>query len=571
MNKSIILGFAASLLMLSACNDFLEKNPRDTFINDPSFWSNTNDVQSYTNKFYDNYVGYSQAGGLGWFYFKSLSDDQIYSSFSNWDFITVPNTSSYWNNGFTEVRRANYVIQNVAKSSMDAANMKKYIGIARLNRAWSYYQLVREYGDVEWRNEVVTDPDDANIIYKERTDRDVVMDSVLADLDYAIANIGSSSDKTAWSSDMARAMKSDICLYEGTFCKYRTQADNGKAPDNTRAQKYLNECVKASEALMQSGKYQLTANYGEIYNSLDLTSNPEIIFMRNYEKDVVMHGLCDYTCGSTEIRGITKDLFDAFLFRDGKAKANTSLDTDDNVTVNKDGDYSISKPLSVRDKRLSVLTDSIVFFKGKGWCRPNTHKYTVEMTSSTGYGVAKYDNTTLETYYRTNTNTNYTDAPLYWYAVILLNEAEAKAELGTITQEDLNKTINLLQKRASLPDMTLNPQADPANNMGVSNLIWEIRRCRRCELALDNWYRYWDLVRWHQLDKLDMQKYPNINRGANLSKISASDKTNVSLDANGYMIGNTKERIYNAKYYLYPIPSAQIQLNEQKLHQNPGW
>lgn len=130
---------------------------------------------------------------------------------------------------------------------------------------------------------------------------------------------------------MARAMKSDICLYEGTFCKYRTQADNGKAPDNTRAQKYLNECVKASEALMQSGKYQLTANYGEIYNSLDLTSNPEIIFMRNYEKDVVMHGLCDYTCGSTEIRGITKDLFDAFLFRDGKAKANTSLDTDDNV------------------------------------------------------------------------------------------------------------------------------------------------------------------------------------------------------------------------------------------------
>lgn len=114
------------------------------------------------------------------------------------------------------------------------------------------------------------------------------MDSVLTDLDYAIANIGSSSDKTAWSSNMARAMKSDICLYEGTYCKYRTLADNGKAPDASRAQRFLQESVKASEELINSGKYSLTTNYGEIYNSLDLTSNQEIIFFRNYEQDIVM-------------------------------------------------------------------------------------------------------------------------------------------------------------------------------------------------------------------------------------------------------------------------------------------
>lgn len=67
--------------------------------------------------------------------------------------------------------------------------------------------------------------------------------------------------------------------------------------------------------------------------------------------------------------------------------------------------------------------------------------------------------------------------------------------------------------------MTTTPDADPANNMGVSNLIWEIRRCRRCELIMDNWYRYWDLIRWHQLDKLDSTKYPNIMLGANVSNV----------------------------------------------------
>lgn len=567
MRKSIIYGFAASLLLLSACDDFLDKEPRDTFINNPTFWSNTNDVTSYTNKFYDNYVGYSRNGGAGWFYFKSLSDDQVNPSFDNWTYTTVPTSSSDWSGNFTEVRRANYLLQNVPSSSLSESDKAKFMGIARLNRAWSYYQLVRMYGDVQWLSEVILDPSDSTTIKGPRTDRDVVMDSVLNDLDYAIANIGSSSDKTAWSSNMARAMKSDICLYEGTYCKYRTQADNGKAPDASRAQRYLQQCVQASEELMNSGNYSLSGNYGDIYNNIALGSNPEIIFFRNYEKDVIMHGLVDFTCGSTEIRGLTKDAIDAFLFLDGKPLATTTLDTDDKAVLSPAKNYSIAKLLSVRDKRLSVLTDTVVYFKDHGWSRPNKDNYTVQMTSSTGYGVKKYDNTELETYYRTNTNTGYTDAPLYWYAVILLNEAEAKAELGNITQSDLDRTVNLLQARAGLPNMTLQPDADPANNMGVSNLLWEIRRTRRCELMLDNWYRYWDLVRWHQLDKLDSSRYPNINRGANLTNLTDGS---VSTDANGYMIGLTRTRTFESKYYLYPVPSGQITLNKQ-LTQNPGW
>ena len=55
MKKSILYIIAASALMLTSCDDFLEKNPRDTFVNNPAFWSNNNLVESYANRFYAYY------------------------------------------------------------------------------------------------------------------------------------------------------------------------------------------------------------------------------------------------------------------------------------------------------------------------------------------------------------------------------------------------------------------------------------------------------------------------------------------------------------------------------------
>lgn len=564
--KLLLAGVTACLL--TGCNDMLDKNPRDTFTNNSVFWSNTNAVESYTNKFYDNYVGYSQSGSFGWYYFKSLGDDQGNSGFDNWLFTTVPSTSAYWTDGFKEVRRANYVIQNVAQSSMSAADKSYYTAIARLNRAWQYYQLVREYGDVEWLGEVITDPDDEHV-YGERTPRDVVMDSVRCDLDYAVEHLPTVTDKTKWSKHMALAMQSDVCLYEGTFAKYRTQQDNGLAPDAARAAKYLKASADAADALIASGSYRLTAQYGEVYHSDDLGNGTETIFYRNYGKDLVMHCLIAWTCGSAEQYGLTKDAFDAYLFTDGRPLATTTLDKNHRATPNAKGNCSIAKALEVRDKRLGLTIDSIVCFKGHSWARVNDEGVADAelMTSATGYTIRKYDNLTLDKYYRTYTYTNYTDAPLYWYAVVLLNYAEAKAELGTATQTDLDRSINLLQARAGLPPLTLHPDADPANNMGVDNLLWEIRRSRRCELIADNWYRYWDLVRWHQLDKLDSYQHPNINLGANLANI---DNVEVSVNEDKYIVVCNKKRKYDKKYYLFPVPTNELNLNPNNT-QNPGW
>ena len=565
--------FLASSFMLVGCDNLLDKDPRDTFINNKGFWSNDNQVSSYSNGFYEFY------GTARSFYFTSLNDDQANPSFDNWTFTTVPNKSANYSGNFSKVRQINYMLDGLETSTLSTAKKTSYAAIARLNRAWIYYQLVKMYGDIQWESHVIGDIN-SDEVYGPRTDRDVVIDSVLQDLNYAIQNIpNNTTDKTLWSKEMALTMKSDICLYEGTFCKYRTQADNGKAPDLTRANRYLQECVNASEELRTSDKFQLnswTPNTAgkiyTIYNSLDLSTNKEVIFYNHYEKDVKSHGLCDFTCSSTTQSGITKDAVDAFLFKDGKPLSTTTLNKNDEARRNAKGHYSIAHLLNNKDKRLSLLIDSIICFKNHGWIRnepsPNG-PLPAEMTSSTGYSVYKYDNPQMELYYRTNANTNYTDIPLFWLATVLLNDAEAKAEMGTITQADLDNTVNLLQTRAELPPLTLNPTADPANNMGVSNLIWELRRTRRCELMCDLDYRYWDLVRWHQLDKLDSNLHPTINYGANIHQLT--DKTGLSV-VGDYLKATSSTRSFNSKYYQYPIPSNELELNEKEgMKQNPGW
>lgn len=567
MKKSYLYVFAVMLLALTSCNDLLDKEPRDQFINNPSFWSNQYEVENYCNMFYNTaFSGYGQSGSGGDFYFSSLGDDQVNPNFDNWTFTSVPQTASAWSSNFAEIRRANYLIKGMETSTLSTADKEKYTAIGRLNRALHYYRLVRAYGDVQWLEEVVMDADPNNpLVQGERTDRDVVMDNVLADLDYAIGHLGN-SNKVVWSKDMALALKSEICLFEGTYCKYRTANENGKAPAPARVQKYLQECVAASQALMNAG-YALNDEYGTIYNSIDLSGNKEAIVIRKYVKDVLGHSTVDYTTGSTAQRGISKDAVDAFLFLDGKPLKSTALSTSDAPELDANGHYSIEKMLSVRDKRLGVLVDHVLAFKGHGYAR---HPDLAEMTASTGYTIAKYDTDQMgdaktQNYYRNNIGTGYTDAPIYWLAVIYLNYAEAKAELGGITQGDLDNSVNKLQMRAGLPGITLSPAPDPANTYGVDPLLWEIRRARRCELMTDG-FRYWDLLRWHQLDRLDSNKHGNIMLGANLSVVPNCE---VALK-DGYAIGTSAARVFDGKYYLYPIPTNQIQ-NSKATKQNPGW
>lgn len=574
MKKVIIIYIASVALILGSCSDFLDKGPLDTFTNG-NFWTSENNVSGYANTFYQVFLGYGNAGGSGLFYFKTLSDDQAGGSFADWTFQNIPASSSDWKDGWIEIRRANILLENADRVNMsvDAKNHWKAVG--RLMRAWNYYQLVRAYGDVPWVDKSL-DITDEGYLYGARESRDIIMDKILEDLNFACQNMYDNTSKITLNKNVAYAMKSEICLFEGTFRKYRKTEDGQSAPDMSGANKFLNESKNASAYLMTKN-FKLNDSYQGNYNSTNLGTNTEMIFYKAYKQNVLHHSLIAYISSSTQISGMSKNAFESYLFTDGRPLSLTSLNKSDAAEMRvgtkivggktvPDTVLSIKKLLDIRDKRLAATIDTALCYVGRGFTRFGTG---MSMTSSTGYGVSKYDNKSLENMYRNQTSANFTHAPIFWLSVIYLQYAEACAELDNITQSDLDNSVNKLKTRAGLPVLTVNVGfSDPANNMNVNSLIWEIRRERRTELMFDNWTRYWDLIRWHQLDKLDSSLFPDVLLGANI----VNDPYNRSVDKAGTYIDGTKDktRTFNKKHYWYPIPQDQISLNPQ-LSQNPGW
>ncbi len=573
MKKQYILGAiaVAAAMATTSCDDFINDNrfPISTLTNSSSFWSSAPTVQTQINYFYEDYSGYGNGSGSGSFYWSWLSDDQSgRTAFKDWTFVTVPASSTSWSAPYVEVRRANLVIDGVSASTLVDSEKNNFLGLARLHRARSYTDLIHRYNDVPLVEKAL-DPSDEAALFGPRTSRNEVAEFILKDFDFAAENIATQSSKTTFSKDLALAQKLEFCLFEGSWARYHQK-------DEARAKKFFEEAVKAGEAI--ADRYPIgdvyAANYRAAISDLGdykaLSSNKEMIFIKEYKENIFMNSITDYSNASDGVAGITKDAFENYLFLDGRPAASTTLDNTD-LGVPTDNGIDISNLLAVRDQRLAQTTYPGVCAKGMSWAASNT----VGMWSSTGYGVSKFNNPAMPSNITNEINKGYLCAPLYWGARLYLGIAEAKAELGTLSDADVTKYIKPLWDRAGIDTSVLNKAwlenlNDPKNNMGVSSLLWEIRRCRRCELIMDDNIRYWDLVRWHKLDLLDSYQHPDILLGANVSNAPEAYAPAIP-QTNGYVNGTFGQgRTFNEKYYLYPVPSGQIALNPA-LTQNPGW
>ena len=567
--KKIILSLMAGMVLFTSC-DLLNNDPYDSFTKGNFFTSETN-VEMYANYFYNEWSAYGTGGASGDFYFNTLNDNQAVTGLAGWGFKNVSATDGTWSACYTEIRRANILLEEIDNVPMSPSSMAYYKSLAHLYRGWQHFCLVRKFGDCYWVDKTLTKEDEA-ILYGPRHNRNTVMDNVLADLNYAVENMGdkNASSRTAYNIYVANAMKARVCLFEGTYAKYHLG-------DAARAEKFLTEAKAAAEVIINSGNYVLTdgaEGYRANYNSLDLAGNKEMILYKKYVLGILPHATQDYCCGSTQSWGLSRAAFNAYLMKDGslptgedKGRLGTA---EEGVNA---GKPVIIDLVAARDPRLGQQIDSYLAYVGNGRVRYEGmpgQETAAEMTVSTGYGITKFDEPATPSQYRQATNGNETDGPIFWLAEILLNHAEACAELG----EDAaaKASINQLRKRAGMPDLAL--QNDPANNMGVSDLIWEVRRERRVELMFDLNDRYWSLIRWHQLDKLDTQKYPEQTQGAWVEAGWPIDLNSVKLTNgdHGYIECNTtgEHRVFEEKHYLAPIPSGQSALNPQ-IGQNPGW
>ena len=579
-------------LTIFACKK-LEQEPQSSASRQAVF-GNESGLKLYTNSFYN----------MGFLPKNSTSQDAMS------DYLAVrevqnflrpgafgANNSSGWS--WNDLRNINYFIANCNDPAVPAAIRNNYLGIARYFRAYFYMEKVKRFGNVPWINKPLDVDDPA--LFAGRDKRELVMDSVLADINFACANITATNDpsRTTITKWVAQAYKSRICLFEGTFRKYHTELGL-----QATANRWLQESATAAEEVMTKGGYTLntTGGAGTSYRQV-FTSNAPVAteVLQAAVADVNLGVLNEanwwWTSGTYGAKAsFTRTFINTYLNLDGTPYTNnpnyTTMLFKDEV---KNRDLRLKQTIRLGDyKRISG---------GQEVPAPPVFSYTF-----TGYQPIKW---TLDDLYYDAGALNTNAIPLFRYAEVLLNYAEAKAELGTLTDAEWASTIGALRSRAGITGgLTAKPTLiDPylkANYFPDINdaTIMEVRRERGIELSLEG-LRFADILRWKRgalMEQVWNGFYvPSLNTPMDLNEDgildvafysgaaptapvagvtyvnvsptigSATNSQRLKNNTSGELIWmNEIQRKWEDKMYYYPIPLNDY-LRNPALGQNTGW
>ncbi len=589
-----------SFFLLSSCNDkFMDRFP-ETQIGIANFFNSEEDLVLYTTGMYDfPSTGIYTADG------STLTDNAWTTGNVELKTIMTSNPSSVtvasgWDWG--GLRRANLFLENFGSANIAEEKKNHFEGLGRFFRARFYVVKVKRYSDVPWIDKVVGNNDE-DILMAPRDSREMVVNKIMEDYEFAANNVNISAQAGGVNRWVVKADYARFLLYEGTYRKYHPELGL-ESSVNTLLQK----AAEVSKDIIDNGGYLIhnTGKPGEDYASLffsaNLASNREMLLVRQYQANLLNGDNGDGVFGNYEISP-SKNLVQSYLMNDGSYYSSQ---------VNYQQKEFVGE-FTDRDPRLKQT------YAYPGWelVRTSTYAqgggiYVQQLQKNfSGYHQIKgfYNSTSQDV-------RNDVDVPIYRYAEVLLIYAEARAELGLLTQSDLDITVNVLRTRVGMPHLSMSPAIDPVEAAKFPNVtgafrgeIYEIRRERRVELALEG-YRHDDLMRWeagkifetapvgiyfnslgnHDLtgdgiadiklipysEQIPAVKETNsLGRELIYSRVGSFGQTDASVyltgPTSGYIqiLENTGSFV-TPKYYYRPIPQIQTSLNPN-LKQIFGW
>lgn len=569
-----ILVLVSGTFLYSCQDDFLERSPLDQ-ISDPEFWNSQSDLELFLNSFYDSFQGWPASGG-GKAPTKDEGTDLALEGLNAFGgtltarmdgVINVPASGGGWSWG--NIRNINYFLANVDRVEVGGDMRDHYIGEGHFFRAWFYFEMFKDFGDLPIITLPVTAEDD-EILYGSRADRSEVFDFILSDIDLAIANMKFSKELatpgTRLSKDIALMFKARAALFAGTWEKYH---QGSVFAGKTNGTEYIQLAATAAKQIIDGGNFSLVTGdsskvYFELFNQVNYAGNPEVIFYQHFDRlvgDSFSNQLWNWPNGY----GYTYESSRFYLSNDGLPIS---------VSPNFVGDATLDILEKNRDPRLAQTfmvpgdirriqgTDTLMFVN------PDVDN------SGTGIESQKFRHIVVDP--AVGINNGDVDYIFMRYAEALLIYAEAKAELGTLTQEDVDMTINQLRDRVGMPHLILNNITPDPNwpNYGysLSGALHEIRRERVVELFAEG-FRFDDLTRWRAHTYWMGERFVGTFATPELKELS-----NVPVNADGFF-DPFQNRLSGAnggygfnpeRDYLMPIPTNELTLNKN-LTQNPGW
>lgn len=496
-------------------------------------------------------------------------------------------TATSWSWG--ALKNVNYFIDGCNDPkycTVEAETRDNYLGIARWFRAWFYYDKLTTYGEVPWfPNDIQSYQND--VMYKDRDSRDVIIRNLIADLDFAYEHIQATSSTgsatlTRWA---AAALKSRVCLFEAAYRRYHNLTGLEITPEEL-----YREAAKAAKLVIDNSGCSLNTAAGKkgAYRDLFYSETPltqEVILAvcaneksgifgeQNWWFNARSYGLC---------WSLVRSFVHTYLKQDG-------------TPFTAAADYAVksfAEEMEGRDLRLEQTVRGRNFlWDGK------TAVADIKNLSLTGYQVIKY---TLDESKYDGGAKNINSIPLIRYAEVLLNYAEAKAELGEFSETVWNATIKLLRERAGV-DGAMPSAYDPYMaeyflNTTTDMAILEIRRERGIELLLEN-CRWDDDMRWGMGRLLERPWYgvyvgelgkvydmdgdgsgdvcfvrenPPVTEPGVTYRVLGGDYALTDGDSGYIECYIRMNRKWDDKKYVRPIPTTALNDNPA-LGQNPGW
>lgn len=597
-NNIIALILSASVLVVS-CD--LAEQPKAKAGRDMIFGSETG-LLTYTNGFYEYLPDYDNAHKQ-----NITMDNAAKNATGTYEVgAYTTNTSTSWS--WSSIRNVNYFLKYNTSSNVSEPIRNNYSGIARLFRAYLYFNKLVQYGEVPWID-IPLEPDSPEL-YKTQDSRDLIISKMIEDLDFAAQNITeekitpNSNRVNRWT---ALFFKSRVCLFEASFRKYHaTGSKFGKEylkDCKITAEELYRQAADAAQEIIEKGPYRLYtgtpyANGRGSYRELFISDNAvsQEVMLSLALDPVLQLGEANWYYNSSTY-GPHLCMTHEF--------AKTYLNLDGTPYNDKKGDTykTFAEETSGRDYRLNQT------IRGADYtCKDKEGVFVPTPANMTGHSLTGYQFTkyVMDDISFDGGRTNYNDVPIARYAEVLLNYAEAKAELGTLTDADWEKTIGALRGRAGITGgLDKKPTtADPymmSIYTGVTDpVILEVRREREIELILEGlrlndlkrWAcgKLWETAAWDGIyipalnTPLDLNgdgtndvfvtedsKYSGpyksiaMYTGDNLKVVKLADDTK-----GGYRLNYEISRVWNDNMYIYPIPEIVIQKNPN-LKQNPGW
>lgn len=578
---------AASVLALSLVSCNLNEMPVST-ADKNSIFGSRNGLELYSNSFYN----LLPSTDVGVFMTDDTSDIVARSNVDTYLATNALSAANSYGWDWEALRNINYFIVNCEASSV--AEKNHYLGLARFFRAYFYFAKVKHFGNVPWIDRPF-DVAETEQLKGPRDDRFAVMDKVLADLDYAIENITLESDPTCSmiTKNVVRAYKTRICLWEASYRKYHTEY--GKQDS---ANEWYQMVVETADQISGYSLHR-SASPAKSYRELFLAPKPyadETILAVLLSKDLKVFSSANRRFISPTFGNrpsLTRNFVNTYLNIDGTPfTSKAGYKTMKFVDEVKDRDLRLSQTIRTGDYHRTEngqpvaapanLTQSYTGYQPIKWCYDERFPYDDESLNDNAHIVMRW-------------------------AEVLLNKAEALAELGRMTPDEWRNTIGALRERAGIANAPFPSVADPYMKQFYGGkftdaVMLEVMRERAVEMIFEG-LRGEDLRRWkvgelfagapmngmyvpalgeYDLNAdgvMDVYFYEGTkptdetNPAIAFVDVTASEKAGtrtLSEGTKGEIVWNPGTREWLDKKYLYPIPAGDITLNPN-LGQNEGW